>query len=466
MTNQALAQANVAGNAGSMGELYRTLSLRDYNTRIVLLGTTLLGVSGGVVGVFMLLRKRSLVGDVVGHASLPGIGMAFLIMEAIQPGTGKTLSGLLIGATISALLGVFCTLLIVKSSRVKEDAALAIVLSIFYGLGISLFTVIQSIPGGSSAGLRDFIFGQAARMIRADVVLIAQASLVVLVVCGFLFKEFSLLCFDEEFAKALGWPVTVLDLLLMGIVVAVTVIGLQSVGLVLVVAILIIPAAAARFWSDDLIAMTVISAGIGGGSAFVGVLASSIIPKLATGAVIVVVESVFFLVSLLFGAKRGIVFRLWHQRQLRGRIGQHDLLRAMFELLEPKRPIDMQEDILTQSVTMEDLLQKRSWTAARVRRLLRKAQNQGLMWRDAQACYRLTSKGLELARRAVRNHRMWELFLIHYADIAPAQVDRDADRIEHILEPAMIAELESLMKQEQLGMPESPHQLSGDYSWI
>ena len=200
----------------------------------------------------MLLRKRSLVGDVVGHASLPGIGMAFLMMEAIQPGTGKTLSGLLIGATISALLGVFCTLFIVKYSRVKEDAALAIVLSIFYGLGISLFTVIQSIPGGSSAGLRDFIFGQAARMVLADVVLIAQASLVVLFVCGLLFKEFSLLCFDEEFAAVLGWPVTLLDLLLMGIVVAVTVIGLQSVGLILVVAILIIPAAAARFWSDHL----------------------------------------------------------------------------------------------------------------------------------------------------------------------------------------------------------------------
>ncbi|MCA9071999.1 MAG: metal ABC transporter permease, partial [Planctomycetaceae bacterium] len=201
--------------------IYDTLS--HYNTQIVLLGTTILGVCGGVVGVFMLLRKRSLVGDVVGHASLPGIAIAFLVMEASQPGTGRTLSGLLIGATISAIVGVLCTLLIVNQTRVKEDAALAIVLSIFYGLGIALFTVIQSIPSGSSAGLRDFIFGKAALLVLADVKLIAQASVVVLVLCCFLFKEFSLLCFDEQFAAALGWPSTLLDLLLMGIVVSVTV---------------------------------------------------------------------------------------------------------------------------------------------------------------------------------------------------------------------------------------------------
>ncbi len=437
--------------------LWDTLS--RYNTRIVLLGTTILGISGGVVGVFMLLRKRSLVGDVVGHASLPGITIAFLIMESLQPGTGRTLSGLLLGATLSALLGVLCTLLIVNFSRIKEDAALAIVLSIFYGLGISLFTVIQSIPSGSSAGLRDFIFGKAALMIQSDVILIAQASLVVLAVCGLFFKEFALLCFDDEFAGALGWPTTALDLLLMGIVVAVTVVGLQSVGLILVVAILIIPAAAARFWSDHLLTLTVISAGLGGASAFLGVLSSSLIPKLATGAIIVIVNSMLFFVSMLLGPKRGILYRAWQQQRLRRRVGQHDLLRAMFELIEAKSQGSPQEQILETFVSLEELLSWRSWTPARVRRLLKSAQKQDLIWKDAQENYRLTPEGADEARRAVRNHRMWELFLIHHADIAPAQVDRDADRIEHILEPSMIAELETLMKEELPPVPESPHEI-------
>ena len=435
-----------------------------YNTRIVLLGTTILGISGGVVGVFMLLRKRSLVGDVVGHASLPGIAIAFLIMEAAQPGSGRTLSGLLIGATASALLGVIATLLIVNHSRVKEDAALAIVLSIFYGLGISLFTVIQSIPSGSSAGLRDFIFGKAALMILADVKLIAWASLAVLILCCLLFKEFSLLCFDEEFASALGWPTTVLDLLLMAIVVGVTVVGLQSVGLILVVAILIIPSAAARFWSDDLINMTLISAGIGGASAFVGVLASSLIPKLATGAIIVVVGAAFFFVSMLFGLKRGVVYRLWNQHRLRQRVGQHDLLRATYELIEAKHLAATVQEMLSQSVEFDELRRRRSWTPHRIRKLLRSAQRNDLIWQDSTASYRLTAQGAELARRAARNHRMWELFLIHYADIAPAQVDRDADRIEHILEPDMIAELEALMNEESPRVPVSPHQITGSLS--
>lgn len=435
-------------------------TLGHYNTRIVLLGTTILGICGGVVGVFMLLRKRSLVGDVVGHASLPGIAIAFLVMEAAHPGTGKTLSGLLIGATLSALLGVLCTLLIINYSRIKEDAALAIVLSIFYGLGIALFTVIQSIPSGSSAGLRDFIFGKAALMVYADVVFIAEASFVVLVVCGLFFKEFSLLCFDDEFAAALGWPVRLLDVLLMGIVIAVTVVGLQSVGLILVVAVLIIPAAAARFWSDQLGTMTIVAAALGGGSAFLGVLASSLLPKLATGAIIVLVNAGFFLISLLFGRKRGVVYRMWKQHMLHQRIGQQDLLRAAFEVVESKTGVSTQEHLLETSVKLEELLGQRSWTQGRVRKLLAQAQGQDLLWRDAQESYRFTPKGAKEARRAARNHRMWELFLIHYAEIAPAQVDRDADRIEHILEPAMILELEALMDQQHQGVPESPHTLA------
>lgn len=454
---EAFAQGTSSPARLSVAAVWQTLG--HYNTRIVLLGTTILGICGGVVGVFMLLRKRSLVGDVVGHASLPGIAIAFLVMEAAHPGTGKTLSGLLIGATVSALLGVLCTLLIVNHSRIKEDAALAIVLSIFYGLGIALFTVIQSIPKGSSAGLRDFIFGKAALMVYADVVFIAQASAVVLVVCGLLFKEFSLLCFDEDFAAVLGWPVRLLDVLLMGIVIAVTVVGLQSVGLILVVAVLIIPAAAARFWSDHLVTMTWIAAALGGGSAFLGVLASSLVPKLATGAIIVLVNAGFFLLSLLFGKKRGVVYRFWKQHTLRQRIGQQDLLRAAFEVVESKTRVLMPEHLQETSVRMDELLGSRSWTAGRVRKLLAQAQRQDLIWRDAQESYRFTPKGAKEARRAARNHRMWELFLIHHAEIAPAHVDRDADRIEHILEPAMIAELESLMDQQHHHVPESPHEL-------
>jgi manganese/zinc/iron transport system permease protein len=151
---------------------------------------------------------------------------------------------------------------------------------------------------------------------------------------------------------------------------------------------------------------------------------------------------------------------MWKQHMLKQRIGQQDLLRAAFEVAESKTRESLPEHLVETSVKLEELLGQRSWTAGRVRKLLAQAQRHDLIWRDAQESYRFTPKGAKEARRAARNHRMWELFLIHHAEIAPAHVDRDADRIEHILEPAMIAELETLMNQQHPGVPESPHMLA------
>ena len=164
-----------------------------YNTRVVLIGTLFLGMCSGVIGTFMLLRKKALVGDVASHAALPGIGIAYLTVEAFSPGAGKSLPWLLVGASISAACGVIVTNLIQRTKLIKEDAALGIVLSLFFGLGIVLFTIIQGLKTGSAAGLNDFIFGKAAAMTANDVMIIALGSLVVLVVCLALFKEFAVL---------------------------------------------------------------------------------------------------------------------------------------------------------------------------------------------------------------------------------------------------------------------------------
>ncbi len=194
-------------------QVRRTLLLQDYNTRIVVMGTTMLGVAAGVVGVFMLLRRRSLLGDVVSHSTLPGIAIAFLVMEMVEPDSGKWLPGLLLGALLAGLVGILITKLILRYTRIKEDAALAIVLSVFFGLGMSLFKIVQDIPSGSQAGLNHFILGKTASMVSADVWIIAEVSIVILIVVGLLFKEFALLAFDDKFAVTQGWPVFRLDLL-------------------------------------------------------------------------------------------------------------------------------------------------------------------------------------------------------------------------------------------------------------
>lgn len=446
-------------------QFQRVLLLQDYNTRVVLLGTTLLGISGGIIGVFMLLRKRSLVGDVVGHSALPGIAIAFILMEAITPGTGKNVPVLLLGAFVAGLTGAVCVMLIDRYSRVKSDAAMAIVLSLFYGAGTALLTIVQRIPTASAAGLKDFLSGKTASLIAGDVWLFAGAALVLILVTTLLFKELCLLCFDEEFAAVLGWKVFWLDSLLTGLVVSVTILGMQSVGLLLVVAILIIPPASARFWTDDIRQMTLWAAILGGLSAAIGTIISAMFAKVAAGAVIVLSGSFFFVVSLFWGAKRGLVWKWWDQARLRNKMGERDLLRAIYEIVEDRdQQIHLSDQkLIGQAISPDSLLKMRSWSRKRLTRLTRRAIRQHLLTANSKGEVQLSPDGAALARRAVRDHRLWEQYLITYAEIAPSHVDRDADHIEHILGPQVIRELEErLIDAGQGVMLKSPHQIQID----
>ena len=423
----------------------RVLFMQDYNTRVVLWGTTTLGLAAGIAGTFLLLRKRSLLGDVVGHASLPGVAIAFLVMELREPQSGKWLPGLLLGASISGIAGMVSTVVIRSFTRVKEDAALAITLGGFYGLGIVLFTIIQKLPTGSQAGLANFIYGNTATITQSEVGLIWRVAIVAIVAAGLLFKEFGLLCFDEQFAASQGWPVVLLDLILMGLVVAVCVIGLRSVGLLLVVALLIIPAASARFWTEKLSHMTLCAAVIGVVSCYVGAVSSALFSRLAAGAVIVLAGSALFCVSLCLGTRRGVLLR-WHtRRRLNQRIATQQLLLAFFEILEAQRHPDSQQSLTDVTVTFDELLHKRSWTANYLLRSLRAAQRTQCLDLHSEREYRLTVHGELASSRAARNHRLWEIYLLEHADIAPGHVDRDADQIEQVLAPEVISGLETTL---------------------
>lgn len=435
-------------DSGTWEQILRVVSLSDYNTRVVILGTTALGIACGLIGSFMLLRKRSLMADAVSHATLPGIAVAFMVMVA-WGGSGKWLPGLLAGAALSGLLGMGLVLVIGKYTRIKEDAALGIVLSVFFGLGVSLLGLIQKMREGSAAGLESFIYGKTASMLTSDALLIGAVAALSIGVVVLLFKEFCLLCFDQDFAAAQGFPVGKLDVLLMTLVVLVTVIGLQAVGLILVIALLIIPPAAARFWTEKLLPLAVIAAAFGGLGGALGAALSAVVPKLPAGAVIVLTNSLFFVLSLIFGSARGVLVRFRQQYQLSRKVGRQHLMRALFECTEDEH---------REVVSFAELLACRSWTSSRLRSLLGRASRDGLIEGSADGV-RLTSAGEEQASRIVRNHRLWELYLINYADIAPSHVDRDADRVEHVLDPATIRRLEELLKEEQKAAPKlsSPH---------
>ncbi len=437
-------------------ELLRVLSLRDYNTRVVVIGTMLLGFAAGTIGSFMLLRKRALMGDALSHATLPGIGMAFIFATAIGA-DAKSLPVLLAGAIVTGVAGVLCILLIRNYTRIKEDAALGIVLSVFFGLGVAVLGVIQKMRTGSAAGLESFIYGKTASMLSGDAWLIGIAAAVVAVACFLLFKEFTLLCFDGAYAKTEGWPVTLLDLAMMAMVVAVTVIGLQAVGLILIIALLIIPPAAARFWTDRLSMMILASSAIGAASGLLGAALSALVPRLPAGAIIVVVASAIFLISLVFGPARGVLTRYREHRRLSQKVSRQHLLRAVYETAERD-----DADPLATGVPVEALMLMRSWSAAGLRRALRSAERDALLYEGSDDHYRLTDDGIMEATTAVRNHRLWEAYLVTHADIAPSHVDRDADQIEHVLDRQMIKKLEAIVAQDHpdLLVPPSPHVLA------
>jgi manganese/zinc/iron transport system permease protein len=435
-------------------QLIRVLTLTDYNTRVVMFGTVLLGLAGGVVGVFLLLRRRSLLADAVGHAALPGVALAFIIILQMG-GNPRSLPLLMVGALVSGLLGMATVLFITKWTRLSQDVALGIVLSVFFGFGVVLLGIIQRMRGAPAAGLNSFIYGRTASMILNDAILIGTMAGIVVVLTFLLFKEFRLFTFDSAFAAGDGWPVTLLDSLLMALAVSVTIIGLQAVGIILIIAILVIPPAAATFWTNKLRTLVVISALVGAIGAYFGTSLSAIIPRMPAGAAIVVSQGSFFLISLLFGIEKGLVHELIAQRSHNRKVLRQHLLRALFEYQELS-----EQHPLCCSNQIDFLLSARPWTKTQFLPGLGRLVRQEKVVQLSKNQWKLTPTGLEEAKRITRNHRLWEIYLMEYAATAVAHVDQGADYIEHILGDELVAELEKLLPQFGTPVPESYHPLS------
>lgn len=432
--------------------------LSSFNTVMVMTGVMLLSMVAGVVGCFMVLRKRALMADATSHATLPGIALAFLILP-IFGFEGKALPGLLIGALLTGLCGMGSILIIQKFTRLKEDVAMGIVLSVYYGFGIVLLSVISQMEQlGSPAGLESYIFGKTAAMITKDAALIAICALVVLLLVLALYKEFKLICFDSDYVASLAWPRAFLDSLLMGSVVGITVIGLQAVGLILMIALLVVPPAAAKFWTNRLGPMLFISAFLGMVSGCVGTLISASVPDAPAGAVIVLCQGVCFLFSMLFGIRDGVVKKAVLARNLRRRVLEHHLLRSVWEAIEEREMSPSPEASL---MTRAEWCGLRGWSEHRLRMVLFGMLIRGEVYRHPDGRVGLTARGINRAQRIVRNHRLWEVFLVHNADVATTQVDRMADRIEHVLDPELIDKLEAQLDAHNSAvLPRSPHPLA------
>lgn len=286
--------------------------LFDYTLRTVALGSAILGIVSGALGSFAVLRKQSLLGDAISHAALPGIVIAFLITRSREPAV------LMLGALIAGWLATLFMLNIIRTTRIKDDSALGLVLSVFFGMGLMLLTFTQKLPDATQAGLDKFLFGQAATLLQSDVITMAIIGTLAIVLLMTFWKEFKLITFDPEFAASLGYPVHFLDVLLTTLLVIAIVIGLQTVGVVLMSAMIVAPAAAARQWTDKLKFMVILGGLFGALAGVSGTLISGSAEKLPTGPVIVLCMSVIVMFSMLFATNRGLVwnwFRNLHNRR-------------------------------------------------------------------------------------------------------------------------------------------------------
>lgn len=287
----------------------------DYTLRTVALGGAVLGVVSGVLGCFLVLRQQSLLGDALSHAALPGVAVAFLL-------AGKQLGALLIGAGIAGWLGAMFISAVLRTTRIKQDAAMGITLTAWFAFGLALIGYIQGRPDASQAGLSQFIFGQAAAMVQSDVLLIGGVGLAAFAVLAIFWKEFKLITFDPQFAATNGYPTRLLDVLLTSLTVVAIVLGLQTAGVVLMVGLLIAPAVAARQWTRELGQMIALSALFGAFSGATGAILSAVSTGMPTGPLIIVVATVIVFISIMFSPERGVLWKRLRVRRDRRRFGK------------------------------------------------------------------------------------------------------------------------------------------------
>lgn len=447
--------------------------LGDHNARVVMAGAAALGIGCGVVGTYLTLRRRALLGDALSHAALPGVAVAFLVGVAVTgaksaaAGPASSITGakslplLLVGGALGGLAGVIAMNLLRRFSPLRDDAILATVLSVFFGAGIVLLSAIQSLTTGHAAGLEGFIYGRTAAMVEADAWLIAAVAATTVGAAVVLAKEWQALCFDESFTRASGLRVGVLDGLLMALATLVTVVGMQAVGLILVVALQVIPAAAARCWSDRLPRVVLLAALLGALAGVVGAGASALAPDLPSGPMIVLAAAAIFAASLLLGSSRGV---LWHGlAQWRGarRVAVEHLLRALYEEAEARG---------TEGATRGAIAARRRFLPGALAGALRRARRSGWLREASDRSLHLTDAGRVEAERLTARHRLWEHFLIEQAGVSPSHVDRDADLVEHVLSPALLARIAQAVSVASAGhpaasgpaAPPSPHALGGE----
>ena len=421
---------------------YRFLTLSDESVRMVLMGTILMGLSCGIMGGLIVTRRLSLFGDTLSHAVLPGVAVGFLWSQS------KDSWAILAGATVAGFLGVALISLLMKTSRIRQDSALGLVLSGFYALGICMLTRIQKMEFGNQSGIDQYLFGQVVGLSSSDLWTMAFSCLFVLSLTILLYKELLVAGFDSEYARSIGLPVDFLQYLLWLLLAFAVITSLQIIGVVLVSALLVIPAATASLISDKMRGILIWSAMLGCLAGATGAFLSFLGNQLPTGPIIVLVSAAFFLTALFFHPQNGLLFKWFSSRDRNLRIQRENTLKAVYQELEAihfqKETISVSQLAKRRRIGMPQAHRETDALVAKRYATLHPVDDK-LSAPPRPTLLSLTPKGWGTACRIVRNHRLWELYLTNEARYAPDHVHDDAEKIEHVLGEETVRRIERIL---------------------
>lgn len=439
----------LASQAARIGELQETSvwdqalrfwSFQDPSVIIVVAGTLMLGICCGLMGSFIVVRKMALVGDTLSHAVLPGIAAGFLWNQT------NNLLAMMTGAVVVGILAMLLVNAITRTTHIKEDSALGMVLAGFYAVGICMNSMIQRLPYADKMGMDSFLVGQAAALAEEDVILIGIIAVVALVFVVVFFKELMLTSFDAGFSRAIGLPYSILEYALYALLTFAIVVSLKAAGVVLVSALLVIPPACAYLLTDNFAKMIGISVIIGMVSAVAGGFLSFLGNDLPTGPLMVVSAALLFAGAFFLGPRYGFVPRLLKRQQRAARIRDENLLRSIYLVRE-------RSDFAHPHVTLNELAKHRNEDIDHQAQGVNSLVTRGLAFFDPNQSEKqrvmssdrrllLTAEGALRSCQLVRNHRLWELYLTHVANYASDHVHDDAERVEHLLGEDTVRQLE------------------------
>jgi manganese/zinc/iron transport system permease protein len=412
-------------------------TFQDPSIAFVVIGIILLGVGSAYVGTYSFLDKKALLGDAISHAVLPGICLGFMLAGEKNP------LFIVSGAFISGALATFLSSWLNKNTRLSEDAIIASILSIFFGFGIVLLTIIQKSGNPEMAGLNQFIFGNAIAIQESDLYIYGGLAVFIILCLTIFQKEFSLLVFNPDYGRAIGFPMGMIRLTFNVLMILSVVIGIQAIGVVLMAALLITPGAAARFWTDRLGVLVILAGVFSAISGVFGTYISFVIPQMPTGPWVVVFLSILALISFLFAPKKGVLSRYISRRIYLKKTHRDHLLKLLYKGIEANKP----------GLPIEEIYEAFPFQKKQSRQSIKNLSKDNFITQN-QLFIELSTSGKSEAKRIVRLHRLWELYLNEYMNIAPDHVHDTAEKLEHILTPEMEELLESRLNFPKL----DPHQ--------